>query len=387
MIIFVDQSGQWGGGELCLHELVSSLRGEIEFCVFLFETGPFADKLMRQNVKLVVADGGDQLTVRRGSNLLTMAKSFPVVTNLMRQLGELCGSDTLLYANSQKAAVICFLIAAWKKVPVVWHLRDILSAGHFSWWNRLLVIVLSNFFCREVIVNSEATRAAYMAAGGKRACHVIYSSVVPEKFLGIDELSSTAARERCGIPELFTIGIFGRIAEWKGQHVLIEALTYLEGVQGLIVGDALFEGDEKYQLKLNALIGRYGLQDKITFVGFQEDIATYMAACDVVVHASVEPEPFGRVIVEAMRCRRPVIAARGGGAVELVGENEERGWLHEAGSPASLRDTVRRLIECDNVQFKSRTEAGFRFATDRCNPDNIRDQVFSVIERVQGSRA
>jgi glycosyltransferase involved in cell wall biosynthesis len=59
--------------------------------------------------------------------------------------------------------------------------------------------------------------------------------------------------------------------------------------------------------------------DRVHWLGFRDDVPTLMRMVDLVLHTSVSPEPFGRVIVEAMLARRPVLATDHGGAVELLG--------------------------------------------------------------------
>ena len=85
----------------------------------------------------------------------------------------------------------------------------------------------------------------------------------------------------------------------------------------ILVGDALF-GEQDYVKQLHQQIEELQLQNRVKFLGFRNDIPLLMAACDLVAHTSTSPEPFGRVIVEAMLSGTPVVAAASGGAVELV---------------------------------------------------------------------
>ncbi|GFE68190.1 glycosyltransferase [Chroococcus sp. FPU101] len=64
-----------------------------------------------------------------------------------------------------------------------------------------------------------------------------------------------------------------------------------------------------------------------------------MQVCDLIAHTSILPEPFGRVIVEAMLCGRPVIAAGEGGVRELI-ENEKTGWLFASGNAQQLAEKI-----------------------------------------------
>ena len=99
---------------------------------------------------------------------------------------------------------------------------------------------------------------------------------------------------------------------------MLEALKHLPGVKALIVGDALFSGEKAYGERLKEYCREHGLEDRVSFLGFREDIPALMHLSDVIVHASVNPEPFGRVIVEGMLAGKPVIATRCGGPMEII---------------------------------------------------------------------
>ena len=110
----------------------------------------------------------------------------------------------------------------------------------------------------------------------------------------------------CGVRALkrdgpFTVGMVGRIARWKGQHVFIEAFAraFPDGPErALIVGAPLFGDDDRaYAEDLHTLASELGLDGRVTFTGFVDDVERRLAELDVLVHASVVPEPFGQVVV------------------------------------------------------------------------------------------
>ena len=75
---------------------------------------------------------------------------------------------------------------------------------------------------------------------------------------------------------------------------------------------------------LQALAARLNVADRVSFLGYRADVPELMRAVDLVVHCSTAPEPFGRVIVEALFAGTPILAAEGGASVEILGN--ERGW-------------------------------------------------------------
>jgi glycosyltransferase involved in cell wall biosynthesis len=113
----------------------------------------------------------------------------------------------------------------------------------------------------------------------------------------------------------------------------------------VIVGDALFtEDDRRYREELRRMADEEGLKGRIHFLGFRSDVVPLLQAMDVVLHCSVAPEPFGRVIVEAMLAGTPVVATRGGGVEEIVADGRT-GLLVPPDDPAALAAAVERYME------------------------------------------
>ena len=132
-----------------------------------------------------------------------------------------------------------------------------------------------------------------------------------------------------------TILLPGRLTRWKGQAVLIEALALMarKDVVAVLAGDA--QGRDHYAAELAARADRLGLGARVRIVGHCEDMPAALALAGVVVNASVEPEGFGRVVIEAQAMARPVVAASHGGAAETI-EHDVTGWLVNPGDAAQL---------------------------------------------------
>ncbi|RBY75307.1 hypothetical protein DQ238_19980 [Geodermatophilus sp. TF02-6] len=139
----------------------------------------------------------------------------------------------------------------------------------------------------------------------------------------------------------------GRVNHWKGQDVLLEALAALAagGVSFTcrLVGSA-FPGDEHLVARLHEQVAAAGLTDRVCFDGEVDDAREAMASADVVVVPSKVPEPFGKVVVEAMAVGRPVVATTPGGPAEVIRSGVD-GVLVPTGDVPALTAALRDLLQ------------------------------------------
>jgi glycosyltransferase involved in cell wall biosynthesis len=375
-ILFLDQSGKPGGAELCLIDIAKPYRDNC--LVGLFADGPFRHLLDQQNIPVQVL-ATQPIQVRKESSfaqgLGSLSSLIPLIAQVVRKAREY----DLIYANTQKALVVGALASIFSRRPLVYHLHDILSLAHFSRTNRRIAVALANARASLVIANSQASKAAFIEAGGRsEITEVVYNGFDPE-FYQSDESTIRQLRRALGLDGQFIVGHFSRLSPWKGQHILIEALSQCpEDVVAVFVGEALF-GEQDYAQQLHRQVAELELEERVRFLGFRSDIVPLMAACNIVAHTSTAPEPFGRVIVEAMLCGRPVVAAQAGGAVELV-EPGITGFLVPPGEPTLLAEVI---TTCRNqpdhtaaLAHQARTTASQRF-----HLTNINQQIAQLLCR------
>jgi len=132
----------------------------------------------------------------------------------------------------------------------------------------------------------------------------------------------------------------GRLTRWKGQAVLVEAMARLPGdALALLVGD----GRPGFRDALLAMIAAQGLGGRVRLVGHADDIPAALLLADIVVHASTDPEAFGRTVVEAQAMERVVIAADLGAPRETVVEGET-GFRVPPGDPQALAAAIARAL-------------------------------------------
>jgi glycosyltransferase involved in cell wall biosynthesis len=340
-ILFVGQTGELGGAELVLLDIARHYRDRCE--VVLLADGPFRSRLLAAGVRVTVIAGGKNLleVSRQGGRLQTLASAPQILKTAWRiaAVGRRCD---VLYPNSQKAAIVTMIAGVFARRPVVWHLHDILSAEHFGKLQRLAVVTLANYMTRRVIANSGAARDAFVAAGGRAdRVGVVANGLDPALFDCVSDDQIARLRSELGLTGKRIVGVFSRLSPWKGQHVLIEALPRLAGVHALIVGDALF-GEMEYKTMLMRRVVELGVSDRVHWLGFRDDIPVLMRTVDLVLHTSTSAEPFGRVIVEGMLARRPVLATNRGASVELLGEGHL--GLVPPDDPTALAEAIERIF-------------------------------------------
>jgi glycosyltransferase involved in cell wall biosynthesis len=147
----------------------------------------------------------------------------------------------------------------------------------------------------------------------------------------------------------------GRLTYWKGQEKFIESLNILiedynfTNFQAIMLGSD--QGRKVYSKKLTNLIERYSLNKKVKFIKHCKEMPLAYSLADVVVSASIEPEAFGRVAVEAQAMGKPIIASNLGGSKETI-LNKKSGFLYKHDDPRDLAKSLNTVIQLSQDELK-----------------------------------
>ena len=373
-ILFLDQSGKLGGAELSLLDLAKFYRDSC--LVSLFADGSFRQALEQNQVPVHVLSKRS-LKVSKDSSFWQSISNVGQLIPLINEVASLSKDYDLIYANTQKAMVVGAIVSFLTRKPLIYHLRDILSAEHFSQVNRQIAVSLANRFAALIIANSEATKTAFVKAGGKeQLVQVVYNGFDLEKYQHNYGDRITQLKQELNLTGRYIIGHFSRLSPWKGQHILIEALTHCPQATAILVGDALF-GEHEYVQQLHQQVKQLGLGDRVRFLGFRSDIPDLMSMCDLVVHTSTAAEPFGRVIVEAMLCGKPIVATAAGGATELI-DPGHTGWLTTPGDVSKLAEIINQCHQQPEITDKI-AQAGKRSASQRFDLVKVEQQINDLL--------
>jgi glycosyltransferase involved in cell wall biosynthesis len=384
-VIFLNDKTPLGGAELCLLDIAQDNLGTSQ--VVLFDDGPYRRRLEEVGVDVEVLPAPKTVSsISREGGFGRDLLAVPDVFRLARRLAKLSRKYELLYANSQKTLFIGALAGILANKPVIWHQHALLAKRtltrdyYFTPVHRRLIVLFSNRLIKRVIANSNAVAKALVEAGA-RAEHirVVYNGIDPSPFEAVTVAEVDDLRRELGLEGVQVVGAFGRITPSKGQNVLLEALPYLPDVHALVAGEAKSE-ERAYAETLRQQSKDLGLEDRVHFVGFRRDIPQLMRLSDVVVHTSVAPEPFGRVVVEGMLASRPVVATRGGGVLEII-DDGDNGVLVPPGEPKALAEVLRGLL-MDPDRAKALAKAGYATALERFSLQAMLEGVAQQLQEV-----
>ena len=232
------------------------------------------------------------------------------------------------------------VLACWlTRTPCVCHVKGF---EKYSARERWLAPHIGALVCMTEAVREHCFRHGVRG----RRTEVIYDALDEAAFA--PRRPAAAVRAEFGITNgAPCLAVIGNIQEWKGQAVLVEAMArVVEAVpeaRGLIIG-GVHRAGAAYCEQLQARIRELDLNGCLSLTGFRHDVADLMNAVDVVVHTSVRPEPFGRVILEGMLQGKAVVGAAAGGVLELIRDGET-GFLVPPGDETRLAERLIPLLQ------------------------------------------
>lgn len=343
-ILFVDHSGALGGAELFLLDL-ARLYADTS-TVVTFESGRFTEQLEAQGLPYYVINAGAALQrVRKSGTWLHGVQALPALARTAQAVAQQARLHDVIVANSQKALLPAAWAAQCTGTPLIWMVHDLLTPEHFGWMQRQLVTRVANASAALVAVNSRATAHAFTDGGGTGPIIEIPNGLDATPFDRARQRDLFGLRSALDLPhDAPVLGVFSRLAEWKGQHVLLEALHDLPTAHALIVGEAAFPGDAPYAERLHEQADHPALLGRVHFAGHRTDIPDLMAACTIVVHTSTAAEPFGRVVAEGLLAKRPVVATEAGGVPEII-RPQHSGLLVPPGDATALATACQSLLD------------------------------------------
>ena len=377
-ILFLDHAPVMGGAEMSLLDILVGLNASASVDPVLL--APSQGKLysMARERGLTVMDfsgGGGILSVKRADlerNPLLLISGLPRVVSAAWKIRNVLrkGGYGAVYTNTLKSHLLGGLAGRMAGVKVIWHFRDI----PVQRWSRLISRIGAAILPDRIIAVSQAVALQF----GRDRATVIYNGLNLVQILRqAEEQLPNEMPGRLWLCETRpVIGLVGQISRWKGQDVFLKAAHLLAEklpeARFLIVGDAIF-GEEGFRNELENYANRSGLEGMVAFTGYLNNPYPLMKRLDLLAHCSVEPEPFGRVLVESLALGVPVVASRTGASSEII-QDGVNGLLVPPGDPEALaRGLEAVLVRIEEYQRKSRASA------DRFDLSPMLESITSVL--------
>jgi len=333
-ILFVEHSetGLVGGSLTGLLHLVRALDpSAYAATLLLYESKSLDGALAGTGCRVLVLptpDAGRRPPVRRtvdarAGQLLHLRRSAGAVRRFVGQVLPRARAllpvlraerpDIIHLGNSIKANLDGVVAARWAGISVLAHEKGLASYTPFD---RLWARTVDCCVCM-----TDAVRLHLMSQSVRpRRLTVVHDGLDLTHFRRAQQPG--AVRAMLGLaPEQPVIGMAVNIQPWKGQDVTLRAVAALvEEFPDLVcvLAGGVVRGAEPFAAALDEFVRARGLAGRVRFLGPRSDVPDVLSALDVVVHASVLPEPFGRILIEAMAVGRPVVASNADGVPEIV---------------------------------------------------------------------
>jgi glycosyltransferase involved in cell wall biosynthesis len=396
-VLYVNPSSHLGGAERSLLDVICASRSQdssIEITVLITAgDGPLVTELAALGVKVIllelprsIARLGDSDLSANGNKLvalLSLIGKLSVLADLGRYWQKLRQAVTqispdLVHSNGLKTHLLIASLGLNR--PIIWHLRDFVGS-------RLLIKQLLKLFVSRATVAiaiSQAIADDWQSVFPQLPIQVVYNAIDIDKYRAIPQVRSDELK----------IGLVATYALWKGHDVFIDAIGRIaqyrpeqqSTVKFYIIGGAIYETarSQHSRDRLQQLAHTHQVGDWLTFIDFQQDIVASYNMLDIVVHASTQPEPFGRTIVEAMACEKAVIVANAGGAAELFNDGGD-GIGVPPGDAEALATAIQNLIDAPAKRIAI-GKAGRVTATTRFNRARLGAEIISIYHQIDRSK-
>ena len=177
----------------------------------------------------------------------------------------------------------------------------------------------------------------------------------------------------------------GRLTEWKGQEIFIEALNDLKIKYGYKNFIAILLGSDQgrkiYKKKLIRLIERFRLNNEVIFLEHAPSMPVAYSVSSVIVSASIEPEAFGRISVEAQSMKKPIVASDIGGSRETIVDNKT-GLLFSSSDHHSLSEKLDFIFRLDDTSLNVMGNNGRKNVQKKFNVEKMCFSTYSEYKKL-----
>ena len=346
-ILFVHSGSDLYGASRSLLRLGSRLAqdGAMVTVVLPYE-GPLVPALREKGVVVILQRNMPVIERQKVASILGMLSLlWNVFFSTLSLLKVLAQFKPHLVHTMTAVILSSGLAARMAGVPHIWHVRE--SFGEFgNLWRYYQRYML--WLSMKIICVSTPIAEQFEQNGNQTKVLVIHNGFPVEEFTEVSDDRINHFRSNYRVAEAeYLVGVVGRIKfQRKGQEVFVKAAHLLRDkfpdARFLCIGSP-FPGNESHLVQLRSLIHELDLDGYVLCTGDVEDVKAAIAALDILVLPSAQPEPFGGVVIEAMALSRPVVATAVGGSIEQVVDGVT-GYLVPPGDPGSLAVGIENLL-------------------------------------------
>ena len=338
-IIYVNSYSIIGGAERSLQSIILSMRNKnIEPILVLGERGNLVEWCIEKKIKFKIIPQPSL-----GNRSLISRFFYLSIFTLRFFTFMILNNCNVIHTNTTRSRLYCSIVACLPFINSVAHVRDIerLTVNSFLVRMYNTTIVISKAVMNTVNLD--------VSPDFRYKVKLIYNGV--ENYSDNSECIDSATH--FSSERLCKVGMFARFEDWKGQDLFIKSLIKLldsgVNVEGYIYGDALRESEVEFKEYCLKLVPP-SLSTKIKFMGVTSEPISSIKNLDLIVCPSLN-EPFGRVLIEAMSCSKPVVCSKGGGFLEILDDRFTILYFKQ-GDVCELSKKIRDFID-NPIAFNS----------------------------------
>ena len=350
-----------------------------------------ASELTRHGIKNFVASKGgrmehelQKLGVEHFTLNLKSKNPFTILRNAKKLEAYIRENDiNIVHARSRAPAWSAYLAAKRAGVHFMTTFHGTYGLGPWGLkkiYNKVMVmgervIVISNHIKNHVLKNYKVDESKL---------RLIYRCVNLDRFSpeAVTQERMIQKIKEYNIPDdkpVLFLG--GRITKWKGQHLLIEALSKMKSQDYycIIAGDE--QGRETYFNNLMALAKKYKLGNKVGIYGKVLDMPAAMMVSDVILSTAIEPEAFGRIAIEGQAMGKIVVASNIGGSLDSVIDGVT-GKLYQYNDSQALADALDWALSLSLTEKKKISAAAQKNVRENFTKEIMCDKTIKVYEEL-----
>ena len=367
ILIAHSSNDRYGASKVLINTIDIFLKNGFEIFLFLPDKGPLNDNevVKKTNLKII--------------NLGVFRKKYFTFFGLINRLYFIIKSSLyikkflkrnqidLVYTNTS-TLISPSIAAKFIGIPSNFHIHEIPNGNPIY---ARFITAFVNIFSREIICVSKSVYDFWIKNGLKKSkTKIIYNGFMikkrKSKILNNDKIVFTS---------------ISRIIPYKGHSLLIRIFDMLckknNNIYLQIVGDTLPEY-QKYLDELNLDIKRRGLNNKIKFLGFREDVLSILDKSNFFIHTPLSPDPLPTVIFEAISCKTPVITNNLGGAYEILNQGNN-GLIIKNDLVEESVEKIFSYLENKKEQNKN-VEQAFNYVYDNFSEKQFKRKILNSIE-------